>query len=86
MINDQEISIATCLESGFKRIVEADSPIIFNLANPVYLKKGNNYIVIDAQGCCIDWDHGNLVSRNRLLETREDAILNPGDLLEDEEY
>jgi len=86
-MDEQQACIASYTGEGFVKIKENQSPIIFNMANPIYLKKGDNFIVVDADGYLVSWDHSNPVSRNLILAGNDRAIENHGDdlILEDDE-
>jgi len=71
--------IASLVEAGFEGIDELESPIIFNIEDPVYFKHGTKYAMVSASTEeKIEWDVRDKGSMQRILLEDERAITNPG--------
>lgn len=69
--------IKNVLKSGFREIEENDSPVIFNISNPRYFKKGDMYAVAGTDGFTLKWN--DLSERESILNDDViTAVLNPG--------
>ena len=84
MDEQQRKNIQVYCEEGFRKISESDSPFIFNVSDPVYLRNGNKYAVFFSNQV-IFWDHSDPISRNRILTGNDFTIVNPGTMEDDKD-
>lgn len=77
------MKISELKKSGFVEVEEKESPLIFNIFNPRYFRKGEQYVVVNSEGLYICWDKTTM---SDLLEAENViAVTNPGkDWLEEE--